>query len=51
MSVGVEHVEDANDFGGATTVIRNGKNMSDTCGEILKIFNDAVEGGSTGEDE
>jgi hypothetical protein len=45
------YTEDANDFSGATTIIGNGKNMSDTSGELLKIFDDAVEGGSTGEDK
>jgi hypothetical protein len=45
------YTKDTNDLGGATTVVRNRKNMSDTGGEILKIFNDAVESGSTRKDE
>jgi hypothetical protein len=51
MSNVYKYTEDTNDLGGATTVIGNRKNMSDTGGEILKIFNDAVESGSTRKDE
>jgi hypothetical protein len=45
------YTKNTNDLGGATTVVGNGKNMSNAGGEILKIFNDTVEGGSTGKDE
>lgn len=45
------HTKNTNDLGGASTVIGNGKNMSNARGEVFKILNDAVEGGSAGEDE
>lgn len=45
------HTKNTNNLGGASTVVRNGKNMSNTGGEAFKILNDAVEGGSTGKDK
>lgn len=47
-AVGIEKTtKDSNNLGRASSIIRNGKNMSDTCGEILELLHNAIERSAT----